>query len=139
MATTSLLPATVITVAAANVVSQTLDLKAGGQKLPLSMTAQCTFAWGSGGTSVTVWIQTSFDGGVTWCDVMVFAFLAAIARKAGNVARSTALVPVAVTDGSGAADAKVDGLIGQKWRAKYTSVGTYGTNTTLQIDLSGED
>lgn len=139
MALNSLLPATVITAAAANVVSQTIDLKVAGQKLPLNMAAQVKFTYGSGGTSVTVWIQTSFDGGNTWCDVMVFAFLTASLRKAGNVNRQTAVTPVAMTDGSGAADAKTDGLIGQQWRAKYTSVGTYGTSTTLQVDIIGEN
>lgn len=138
MALNSLLPATAITIAAANVVSQTIDLKANGQKLPLSIGAQCKLTYTSGGTAVTVWIQTSFDGGATWCDVMVFAFATAAARKFGAVNRQTAVTPVAVTDGSGAADAKTDGVVGQLWRAKYTSTGTYA-GTTLQIDLLGEN
>lgn len=139
MALNSLLPEVVITTAAAGVVSQTFDLKANGQKLPLSVGAQVKLTYGSGGTTVVVWIQTSFDGGTTWSDVMVFAFATASARKFGAVNRQTAVTPVAMTDASGAADAKTDGVVGQLWRAKYTSTGTYGGNTRLQVDILGEN
>jgi hypothetical protein len=138
MAVTSLLPATVIT-AAATLLSQTFDVKANGQKLPLNMAAQANFVYGSGGTTCKVYIQTSFDQGVTWCDVMEFDFAVASLREVGNVNRQTAVVPVAATDGTLAANTKNDGLVGRLWRAKVVSTGTYAGNTTLTVDILGED
>ena len=31
---------------------------------------QLNFSYGSGGTSVNAWLQTSLDGGTTWCDAV---------------------------------------------------------------------
>jgi uncharacterized protein YjlB len=138
MAVSSLLPATVIT-AAGTLLSQVFDTKANGQKLPLNMAAQANLAYGSGGTTIDVYIQTSYDQGATWCDVMNFHFTTANARSVGNVNRQTAVVPVAATDGSLTANTKNDGVVGRLWRAKVVSVGTYAGNTTLTVDISGED
>ena len=39
------------------------------------------------------------------------------------------------TDGSLAANTCKDGLLGNMYRAKYTTTGTYAANTTVRIDL----
>jgi uncharacterized protein YjlB len=138
MAVTSLLPATVIT-AAGTLLSQTFDVKANGQKLPLNLCAQAALVYGSGGTTIDVYVQTSFDQGATWCDVMNFHFTTSSLREVGNVNRQTAVVPAAATDGSLASNTKNDGIVGRLWRAKVVSVGTYGGSTTLTVDILGED
>jgi hypothetical protein len=43
------------------------------------MLLYASFVYGSGGTSVDVWTQTSLDGGSTWIDVCNFHFLQATA------------------------------------------------------------
>lgn len=138
MPVSSLLPATVITTAG-TLISQTFDLKANAMKLPLNLAAQANLTYGSGGTTIAVYIQTSFDQGATWCDVINFAFTTANLRQIGNVNRQTAVVPVAATDGSLASNTKNDGVVGRLWRAKVVSTGTYAGNTTLVVDILGED
>jgi hypothetical protein len=104
--------------------------------LPRSILCQGNFIYGSGGTSGTFWVQTSIDGGVTWCDVFSFGVLLANLRQAMNVVAITPkLTPITITDGSLAANTAVDALIGDLWRVKYTTVGTYAT-TTMSIDLA---
>ena len=39
------------------------------------------------------------------------------------------------TDGSSAANTCEDGLLGNMYRAKYMTTGTYAANTTVRIDL----
>jgi len=89
------------------------------------------FTYGSDGTSAKFWVQTSFDGGASWADVVNFAFTTASAKKVAQVIRVGAN-PVAVTDGT-AADDTVAGPPGQLWRVKYTTVGTYASSTTIRI------
>jgi hypothetical protein len=97
---------------------------------------QGNFIYGSGGTSVDAWVQTSIDGGATWCDVANFHFVLASLRQIANLSSLTPVAPYTPTDGTLAANTVKDGLIGDRWRVKYTSVGTFGGNTQLMIDLS---
>src|SRR5262245_42334919 len=55
------------------------------------LNAQCVFSYGSGGTSVDVYVQTSLDQGATWVDIMEFNFLLATATKISAVVFTTAL------------------------------------------------
>jgi hypothetical protein len=100
------------------------------------MGVQETFTYGSGGTSVDVYVQTSFDGGLTWCDVIHFAQLTtANARFLASVAETAiGAAPIAATDGTLTVNTMNAGLFGSWWRTKYTVVGTYATNTTLRVD-----
>lgn len=100
---------------------------------------QINFTYGSGGTSVSAWLQTSLDGGATWNDVAApAAITTASVKSVFNVSAETpALTPIATTDGSLAAGTAKDGLVGPIWRLKYTSVGTYAGGTTLTVDLNG--
>jgi len=96
------------------------------------MGAQATFTYGSGGTTVNAYLQTSFDGGQTWCDVISFTqFALASARIVTNVVQA-AVAPAAATDGTLAA-ASANALFGGWWRVKYVVVGAYAA-TTLRID-----
>jgi hypothetical protein len=91
------------------------------------------------GSTCTVWIQTSVDGGTTWIDIACLAFGTASAKKVINLSGLTAVTtPITPTDaglGTGGrviSDATVDGILGSTLRAKVTSTGTF-TSATLSV------
>jgi hypothetical protein len=102
---------------------------------PESVVLQANFTYGSGGTTATAWVQTSFDEGQTWVDIANFAFTTSSARATYNL---SALTPVTTqytpTDGTLASNTAKDGQVGNLFRVKYSSTGTYAGNTTLRID-----
>ena len=107
---------------------------------PRNLTAQANFVYGSGGTTVDAYLQTSLDGGVTWTDIANFHFTTASARKAVNLSAATPVTtPVALTDGSMSSNSCQDGLLGFIFRLKYVTVGTYAAGTTLRVDIQGLD
>ncbi len=100
-----------------------------------SLTVEANFVYGSGGTNLKAWIQTSLDGGSNWIDIANFAFTTTSGRKISTVdidAVATAVVP---TDGTLADDAIVDGILGDQLRVKLTTTGTYAGSTTLDINV----
>jgi hypothetical protein len=104
---------------------------------PRSLLVQANFTYGSGGTSVDAYLQTTADGGATWIDLANFHFTTSSARKLLNLSSLTPVTSIATpTDGSLASNTAVDGLIGSSLRIKYTTVGTYAGGTTLKIDVS---
>lgn len=127
----ALLAATAITAAVAAGTSTPFTDLEGMKYLGLL----ATFVYGSGGTTVKGWVQTSLDGGTTWRDVASFAFTTASGKKTSAVHVYTALAAAAaVSDGALADDTILNGLLGDRLRVKYTTTGTYGGTTTLQID-----
>lgn len=98
-----------------------------------SVTLECNFAYGSGGTSMNCWAQTSLDG-VEWQDVANFeattASLIAFYNLSTLTPKTTA---VAHSDGALSANTSTDGILGGLWRTKVTTVGTYAA-TLLQIN-----
>ncbi len=101
-----------------------------------SLVVEANFTYGSGGTTVKVWIQTSLDGESTWIDVINFAFTTASGRKISTVdigAAATAIVP---TDAALADNSIVDGILGDRLRAKVTTTGTYGGSTALTVNYT---
>lgn len=104
------------------------------------LAVQANFTYGSGGTSADAYVQTSLDGGLTWIDIMNFHFLVVNAIKVSAVTIATAVAPaITPTDGSLAANTILSGLIGDRIRVKYVTVGTYAGGTNLRLDavLSG--
>jgi hypothetical protein len=101
---------------------------------PTSITLQAAFTYGSGGTTVDCWVQTSIDG-VVFFDVANFHFDTTSARPIFNL---SSLTPVTAqytpTDGTLDANTCIDGLIGNLWRAKYKTVGLYAGGTKLVVD-----
>lgn len=101
------------------------------------MIIQCNFAYGSGGTSATVWVQSSIDAGVTWVDMANCSFTTSSARFLYNL---SSLTPVTTeytaTDGTLASNTSHDGIIGPFLRVKYTTVGTYAASTKLNVDIA---
>lgn len=92
----------------------------------------CEMLGGSGGTSIDVWAQTSFDKGLTWLDVAHFSFLTSAGKKSVVL---NALASKGVTAYSALGSEGVnDGILGDQMRGVITSVGTY-TNTSVALRL----
>ena len=96
---------------------------------------QANFTYGSGGTTVDAYVQTTLDGGATWVDVAQFSFGTSSGAYIFNLSsatpQTTALVP---TNGTLTAGTSVDGIFNSALRVLYKSSGTYAGNTTLRID-----
>lgn len=100
-----------------------------------SLVVEANFVYGADGTTTKVWIQTSVDGGFNWIDIINFAFTTSSGRKVSTVdvdASATAVVP---TDAGLADNAIVDGILGDRLRAKVTTTGTYSGGTTLNVTM----
>jgi hypothetical protein len=94
---------------------------------------QVKFTYGSSGTTAKFWLQTTFDNGVTWCDIANIARTTASLNTVVSVTleAGTALVtPTTLTDASLADNTIVQGLLGSQLRLKYTTTGTYAGSTT---------
>lgn len=125
--------ATVQVTTAQSAVAQT-PVTGLGRPQAISLHALFTYV-ASAATSCDAYVQTSLDGGTTWYDIANFHFTTASATKYQNctgmtaVNASVALVQAAITN-----DTSINGLIGDRLRVVVTSVGTYGSGTTLVVN-----
>lgn len=102
----------------------------------LAATLQANFTYGSGGgTSLKVIWETSLDQGVSWIEVCRMAFGIAseenIVNLSGLTPRTTPYTPVALAD-----DSSVDGIFGDRWRARILAVGVYVGNAAVSLRLN---
>jgi hypothetical protein len=126
-----------ITTAVGPLVSSNFQIRGGaaGVDYPTNMALQANFTYGSGGTSANAWVQTSLDSGITWIDIANFSFATASLRKVINLNPALSVPSFSPTDGTLAPpDSVKDGIFGNFWRVKYTTVGVYAGGTTLRID-----
>ena len=100
-----------------------------------NISAFAVFDYGSGGTTAKAWIQTSFDKGVTWIDIINFAFTTADLNKVAAVSANIAATHATPTDAALADNTINNGLIGDRIRLKVTTTGIYAA-TTLKIDVT---
>lgn len=100
----------------------------------LGATLSVNFTYGSGGTSLKVIIETSLDQGTTWLEVHRAAFTTAGGQRIVNVSaltpKTTPLTPAALSD-----DTVMDGVFGDRWRAKKIVVGTYAGNSSVSVRM----
>lgn len=100
------------------------------------ISAQMNFDYGSGGTNAKFWVQTSYDGALTWTDIMCFAATTADKRITSSV--NAYIAPAAqaavATDGSLADDTIIQGTLGSYLRLKYTTTGTYAGSTSVWLN-----
>jgi hypothetical protein len=93
---------------------------------------QCNFTYGSGGTTVKVDIETSLDQDFSWIPIARFAFTTSSAQRIMNISANTPRLvpytPISLSD-----DTAVDGMLGDRLRAKLTSTGTYAGNTSISV------
>lgn len=95
---------------------------------------QINFTYGSGGTSAKYYVQTSLDGGTTWVDIACFALTTSTARRVSVVHLATAVTAnTTPSDGALTDNTILNGVIGDRFRVKRTTVGTYAGGTTVVI------
>ena len=103
------------------------------------MSVQETLTITSGGTTIQVYLQTSYDSGVTWCDVLAFAVLTtAAARFVGSVVQAALAPAIAPSDGALTTNTAAAGIFGSWWRVKYVVVGVY-VGANLRVDAFAND
>jgi len=98
------------------------------------LAVQANLVWAAGGTTCRCYIQTSLDGGETWCDIMCFHMVAASQRLVGAVCSTITLGGGTLTPGDGALadDTLIQGLVGDHIRMRMTVAGGY--TATLRVD-----
>lgn len=103
---------------------------------PQALSLQAIFTYvASAATSCDAYIQTSLDGGTTWYDIANFHFTTASAVKYQNVSGMTAVnASVAMLQASITNDTSINGVIGDRLRVVITSVGTYGSGTSVVVN-----
>lgn len=126
-----------ITTAVSKVVTSGSSLPAAPFKLTQAkyLVVQTVFAWGSGGTTADVYVQTSLDEGATWFDIMNHHFTTAIATAISACTAFIAPATQAFAPGSGALSSGtiVQGVLGDRFRVIVTTTGTYAGNTSLTV------
>ena len=106
---------------------------------PRSLSVQASLTYGSGGTTIDAYLQTSLDGGVSWIYIAQFHLTSAAARVAFNLSSLTAVsTQYVATDGTLTSNTVKDGILGTLYRVKLASTGTYA-GTTLRIDVCSSD
>jgi len=130
-----LLAATLITAPVTGVVTGEIPIGAWASEIPAHyLPIKADFTYGSGGTNVTAYVQTSLDEGVTWADIASFQFTTASASRVSALSIFVALAAaIVVTDGALTANTILNGLLGDRLRVKYTTTGTYAGGTSLKI------
>lgn len=98
-----------------------------------AVTIQARFAYGTGGTTAKVYVATSLDNGATWVDIACLAFTTAGGAKVVNLSGLTPKgTPITPSDGTLADDTIVDGVLGDRLRARIVTTGTYA-NSLLTV------
>lgn len=95
-----------------------------------ALTFEARFVYGSGGTSLKADLYTSIDRGANWLPICRLAFTTASALKVATVSGLTPKTTAAVLS-IPSDDSCVDGVVGDRFLVKITTVGTYAGNTTI--------
>lgn len=92
---------------------------------------------GSSTATTTAWIEMTPDGGTNWADIACFEYGAASASGISyqSCNGTTAVnATAALTEGSLSNNTSINGLLGDQYRVKVTTTGTYGAGTSLVIN-----
>jgi len=98
-----------------------------------SVSLEANFQYGSGGTTCSAIVATTFDGGTTWRHVARFDFTTSASVKVANIQASAAKAIGAYADLS--TEGVSDGVLGNQLAVLVVSTGTYA-NTTLSVRAS---
>lgn len=98
-----------------------------------SVSLEVNFQYGSGGSTCSLIVATSFDGGTTWRHVARFDFTTATSVKTANIQASAAKAVGVYSDL--ASEGVNDGVLGNMLAAYMVSTGTY-VNTTASVRAS---
>jgi hypothetical protein len=101
---------------------------------PIFLAVQANLVRAAGGATCRVYIQTSFDEGATWCDIMCLHMVNASERLVGAVCATITLGGATITpsDGALADDTLIQGVLGDFIRMRMTVAGGY--TATLRVD-----
>jgi hypothetical protein len=97
------------------------------------VTLGAELGYGSGGTTASATVQTSFDGGTVWYDIARFDFTTSSRKAVCNL--SGLLSKAVATYAALASEGVNDGVLGNMLRAVVTTAGVYA-NTTLAVRAS---
>src|SRR4051812_9337471 len=95
-----------------------------------ALTFEANFTYGAGGTALKVDFETSVDQGTNWLPLCRIAFTTASALKVVNISGLTPKI-AAITPSVPSDDACTDGILGDRFRVRITSTGTYTGNTLV--------
>ena len=128
----------VMTFLSATLAAAVTDDVTAGVKVPAidrveSLTLHATFVRAGGGTTAKAWVQTTLDGGVTWVDIANFAFTTTTANRAYHLTAAAVTSIATPTDGTLADNTSVNGLLGDRFRVKLTTTGTYTGASSFTI------
>lgn len=98
-----------------------------------SVTLQANFTYGSGGTSLDATVETSLDQGASWTEIARFSFTTASVRKVMNVSGADKIEAAYTATAALSGDTAKSGILGDRLRAKITSVGVYAGNTSISL------
>lgn len=125
-----ILPPTTITTAVTGAVSNTFTIDNC-----VGVSVVFDFVYGSGGTACNAWLQTSVDDTGEWVDVVGFAGTTATLKKIGATSSFQDHTHATIMDAA-TLNATLDGFLGNKFRVKYTTTGTYaGTSLEVNVDF----
>lgn len=95
-----------------------------------SVSLEAVFKYGTGGTTLSAIVMTSFDNGQTWRHIARFDFTTAAATKLANIQANAAKGITAYADLN--AEGVNDGMLGDQFAVKLLTSGTYA-NSSLSI------
>lgn len=102
-----------------------------------ALTTQFRFSYGSGGTSVRAYLQTSLDQGATPIDISCAVFGTASSVNVVNLSGLTPMMSIwgdgFPADGALADSTIIDGILGDRFRIKLVSTGVYAASTVLSV------
>ncbi|MCO6178819.1 hypothetical protein [Ciceribacter sp. RN22] len=94
----------------------------------VAATIEAKLSWGSGGSSLKAYVQTTLDRGDSWIDIACFAFTTGSSIKVINLSGLTPITDAVTTsDGAMADNTCLNGILGSALRVRLVSVGTYAT------------
>jgi hypothetical protein len=99
------------------------------------LSIQAILTYGSGGTVVKVYMQTTLDQGVTWFDVACLTFATATAKRGANVISNTSVATFTPAEVTLTDNTVLSGPLGDQIRYKAVSTGTYAGNTSLAVKV----
>lgn len=111
---------------AANVAQAFWDRLAGINALTLV----ASFTYGSGGTTAVVLVDTALAAGGIWIPVARFDFATASLTK--QLVLSRTAIAAAASLSAPSADTSIN-LLGDRFRARLTTTGTYAANTIIDL------
>ena len=102
-----------------------------------ALSCQANFQYGSGGTQVNAYVQSSLDQGQTWYDVANFQFTTSTLWEAINLSGlNSVTTPTALTNRTLSSNTSFNGPLGDRLQAVVVSTGTYGGGTLLSVNCA---